>query len=564
MSFSAAFRVDAGSRIGLGHVSRSLALAKELLRAGARVVWIARRLPAEWRATLISLGIELYTLPDLYGPSLVSSSALAPGGAPWERDAHHTLQILGSTRPPFDLLVVDHYELDAKWESRMRSLATMILAIDDAHDDRPGRAHDCDFLLDPAASRAPRALTHVPSHCRSLTGTGYALVDPEYARWRLHAMARRAKRGGTGAATGPQATDRDRTAQPVRRVLVSFGGVDHTNATAKAIEALRRCEFEGEVDVVLGELAPHLHAVKGLVEQSLPQGRLHVGRSNLASLMAFADLAIGAAGNTSWERCTLGLPSIVISTAPNQQNVARALAEQAAALYLGDDEKVTVDALAQALRELLTDRDRLASMAHRAATLCDGLGAARVALHLLPERAKDGGAVTLRRMEPGDREQLYAWQTDPSTRRYSRTPKPPVYEEHCRWFAAKLSDPACLFHMIEHDGVAAGVVRLDPLAMPRTPGAPEDSPAVFPGDSMEATFGATFEAAFEVSILVDPAKKGRGIGKAALKALRRLIPWATLHAWVHPENTASQRLFESAGYSWVGDRYISRPAPMGG
>ena len=408
---------------------------------------------------------------------------------------------------------MDHYGLDAKWESRMRRYATALLAIDDF----PHRIHDCDFLLDPTVGHIPQSYADlVPAGCRMFTGTGFALVDPEYAYWRTQAIARRrARRGAVG------------------RVLIGFGGIDQANATAKAIKALELCGFEGELDVVLGAVAPHQDAVRDLLRQAFPQARLHIGPSSQAPLMALADLAIGAAGTTSWERCTVGLPAVVLSVAPNQRDVAQALADSGAALYLGEDEHVPAETLARAVTELLADRDRLTLMAELAAALCDGLGAARVALELLPERAKDGGRVTLRLASPSDREQFYAWQADPSTRRYARNPNPPTYDEHCRWFEGKLRDPACIMHVIEHDGAPAGVVRLDTVEGP---------------------------AAFEISIFVDPARKQRGIGGAALKAVRRLMPWATFHAWVHPDNTASQRLFEGAGFSFVDDHYISRPS----
>ncbi len=38
----------------------------------------------------------------------------------------------------------------------------------------------------------------------------------------------------------------------------------------------------------------------------------------MAELMVWADLAIGAGGATTWERCYLGLPSITLVFAENQ------------------------------------------------------------------------------------------------------------------------------------------------------------------------------------------------------------------------------------------------------
>ena len=45
----------------------------------------------------------------------------------------------------------------------------------------------------------------------------------------------------------------------------------------------------------------------------------------MAKLMSNADLAIGAAGSTTWERCCLGLPTIQLAIAKNQVFLAEKL-----------------------------------------------------------------------------------------------------------------------------------------------------------------------------------------------------------------------------------------------
>ena len=90
--------------------------------------------------------------------------------------------------------------------------------------------------------------------------------------------------------------------------------------------------------------------------------------------MIAADLAIGAGGSASWERCALGLPAIVLTLADNQAWTARALAEAGAAL----NPSSVADAAREALK-LMDETDRLREMSARAASLCDGRGAERVA-----------------------------------------------------------------------------------------------------------------------------------------------------------------------------------------
>ena len=93
----------------------------------------------------------------------------------------------------------------------------------------------------------------------------------------------------------------------------------------------------GSITAVLGATAPHLDAVRaGLA--SLPcKSELLVGTNRMADLMAQSDLAIGAAGSTSWERCVLGLPTVCVILADNQRSAAEALSGRGA-IYLVDFE----------------------------------------------------------------------------------------------------------------------------------------------------------------------------------------------------------------------------------
>ena len=72
----------------------------------------------------------------------------------------------------------------------------------------------------------------------------------------------------------------------------------------------------------------------------------------MAELMAAADLAIGAGGSTTWERCCLGLPALSICVADNQ---GRQVADAAAAglLYAPSSAGDLVDVLKRHTEALL-------------------------------------------------------------------------------------------------------------------------------------------------------------------------------------------------------------------
>jgi UDP-2,4-diacetamido-2,4,6-trideoxy-beta-L-altropyranose hydrolase len=484
----AIFRFDASPAMGAGHAYRCLTLAEALSRLGWRCHGIVNR---EAVATV---------------PALRHSAAMTLGNE----------DSVGAA----DWLVVDHYGLDASWETPRRSWAKSILVLDDLAD----RRHDCDLLLDQTFGRAGADYDGlVPAACRRLTGSDYALLRPEFSRARPASLARRTAEEG------------------LRRILVSLGATDPENHTAEVLRGIEESGLPVAVDVVLGSGARHLAAVRTACAALPLDVRLHVDTEEMPRLMAAADLAIGAAGTSTWERCCLGLPSLMVVIAGNQRRIATAVSGAGAARLLAGPRPALAAQVTGALQELAADAAALQSMTLRAAAICDGRGCDRLGLALVPPgRAKDGRPVALRLAGPADEGIILAWQSHPTTRRFSRNPAVPTPQEHCRWFGARLADPDCLLTMITLDDAPAGVLRLDPVAA---------------ADERAAA------AVYEVSILVDPDVRGLGVALQALHFLRRWQAAADIAATVLPGNDASMALFRSAGYApGVDGRLYSRPA----
>lgn len=431
--------------------------------------------------------------------------AIPPSAAP---DPASLMQVQASC----DLLIVDHYGWSTTQERACRGWARRILAIDDLCE----RVRDCDLLLHVGLERARNDYApRVPEGCRIMTGAGYALLREQFPRRRI--IDRRA-----------------RSSQPVSRVFVGFGFADAANLSEQALDALDAAGYRGVVDLAIGFDAPHVERLRATARRVPFQLQLHLEPDNVAELMAAADLAVGAAGGSAWERCCLALPSVAVSAAANQDHNARTLSMRGAC-------ELTRSAdLAIALRELLHDPARIAQMARAAAAITDGRGAARTALAIDPERTRTGDAVSLRRVTVEDAAQLHEWQCHPDTRRHARKASAPSSGEHRAWLAQKLSDPACVLDVIEYNGIPAGAVRLDRASEPGMP------------------------ITCEVSIYVSPQLYGRGIATAALAALRRVAPEADFVAHVLPENAASHMLFVRAGYELQDGVYVSRATAGGG
>lgn len=387
------FRCDASLSIGSGHVIRCRTLARSLKQRGAEVLFLCRRQPGDL-ISLLEKEFQVLSLPEqplsvcegLEGRDLY----LAWLGCSQEQDAEASLMVLSSAGVScLDWLVVDHYGLDADWESQVlleltKDAPCRLLVIDDLAD----RTHQADLLLDQnffGVDTSCRYQDLVPGQCRQFLGPHYALLGPEYAQ--LHPLV------------------------PVRaqlsRVLVFFGGVDPDNLTTRALEALTHKNLEHlSVDVVLGRQSPHRKFVEGLAAQR-PRTTLHTALPSLAGLIARADLAIGAGGATTWERACLKLPSLVVTIAANQRPFAEALDQASHLQLLGDAATVTVEEIRSALLSRVS-----ASVEHyqdAGGDLTDGFGASRLTFAMMGAEEP----ITLRPADADDESLLMRWRTYP-------------------------------------------------------------------------------------------------------------------------------------------------------
>lgn len=344
-----AIRVDASSLIGTGHFMRCLTLADALKQSGQQIRFISRELPGYLQEILVEKGHEFVPLATPSGEFVEDELVHAQWlGVSQEMDAEDTLKALSGQ--VWDWLIVDHYALDARWESELRQTAKHLFVIDDI----ANRIHDCDLLLDQNYENPERYRQKVNVNCLMLLGPHFALLKPEYA-------ARR-----TSSSRGS-----------VNRVLVFFGGSDPDDLTGMALEALSESKLsELHVDVVIGSSYSFR---KKLERQAIHRGKTAIYglQPHLADLMASADFAIGAGGATNWERMCLGLPSIVITLADNQVPVSEILHRKGALRLIGTSKEVTVKSIRDALIDEIFSH-RYSDRVNLALAQCDGLGLNRV------------------------------------------------------------------------------------------------------------------------------------------------------------------------------------------
>ena len=334
---------------------RCLTLADAFREQGAECQFVCREHEGHLMDHIRSRGYEAHALPrSSTNTSFESDLAHASWlGVDWLTDADQTCQALGSEE--LDWLIVDHYALDHRWESALRSFCKRIMVIDDLAD----RQHDCDLLLDQNyGSSAERYRGLVSADCAECHGPEYALLKPVYAERRAQLPARDGQ---------------------VRRVMIYFGGgADAANVTRLAVQVFQAPELVHiELDIVVGAAYAHQSSLEELVAQR-GKSTVHRQLPDLADLMAKADLAIGAGGATTWERCCIGLPAIVISIAENQRPACEALSADKQIDYLGHVDQVNSELIRDRVLSFQKKPNLLRDLSEQGIKLVDGCGTDRI------------------------------------------------------------------------------------------------------------------------------------------------------------------------------------------
>ncbi|WP_051985983.1 UDP-2,4-diacetamido-2,4,6-trideoxy-beta-L-altropyranose hydrolase [Pseudidiomarina salinarum] len=346
-------RVDSSARIGSGHVMRCLTLARKLTSKGAEIAFCCRPFPGNL-IDLIASEFPVYRLSPGANHENEPDESCWLGGSQAE-DASQTRMLI--QQHGYDAVLVDHYSIDSNWESEIKPLVNCLAVIDDL----ANRPHHADILLDQTLGRKPSHYhSLVPKKTRLLCGVEYALLRDEFFQMREKFPERIPRK-------------------EVDHILITFGGADINNLTELAIEGLMHSGsfLTAKVEVIVGASNPHIESIKSALARLEQKSSCEMGITDMAQRMVRADLCIGAAGSTSWERCVLGLPTLMAVQAQNQAFITEQLAKEDAVIVL--DKFHFSSSLAQALNNLEARPDMLVRLSVNSSKLCDGLGSQRVA-----------------------------------------------------------------------------------------------------------------------------------------------------------------------------------------
>ena len=495
-------RADADSRIGTGHVMRCLALAqawKACVRQrgdaphDAVHLLCGPSLPEVLRERIELEGVRVATLP----------AGLTPGSAA-ERDFTRAY----AERIEAGTIVVDGYVFDADYYAGLRAPGRPLLAIDDCV---TSSYYPVDVLLNQnlgASEALYPAGERRDADTRLLIGPRYVLLRDEFVSRDVPLAPRR------------EASSVDRP----MRVLITLGGSDPEGLTRRVARAMATLDTPAlEALVVMGAATPPQRAQE-VADEVGSRGRVVRSVPNMAEVMAWADVAITASGSTIYEAMAMGLPSLVVVAAANQRELASALFERGIGASLGEHRALDEARVATELQRLLEDPVRRRAYARAAREVVDGHGRSRVvdALHY--------PTLSIRPAVAADCEWLWVCANDPEMRSNSFSPEPIAWEDHVRWFDARMNDPrASIWLGIDAANERVGYVRFEP----REESAADDE--------------------LVVSVGVATKHRGKRYGDPLLRLAfaeeyRTRPSLMYIHGYVRLENKASHRLFADIGF----------------
>jgi UDP-2,4-diacetamido-2,4,6-trideoxy-beta-L-altropyranose hydrolase len=346
-------RADASTQIGVGHIMRCLTLADSLRNHGCDVIFMCQEL--------------LGNLCDFLEEKEFQVCRIAIDNQKTESllqlELSQITNIINQSKLTIDWLIIDHYKLDVKWESKIRPFVSKIMVIDDL----ANRVHDCDLLLDqnPYNNYKNRYQHLVSTSCLQLLGLDYLLLRSEF--------------------TNKSNPPKQKTAI-AQNILITMGGTDSRNITCWLIEALEYLRIPLSIRIVVGAGCPHINKIK-LAASKATLHEISVERSvtNISELMIWSDLAICAGGFTTYELAFMGVPTIVISASDTQLEAAIALHQLGITKFIGEFGNISMSSTVSALSDMIFNSEKRIELSHSGKAKIDGYGVNRVVENLLKE-----------------------------------------------------------------------------------------------------------------------------------------------------------------------------------
>lgn len=330
-------RVDANEIVATGHVMRCLAIAEELRKIGQELLFIsADDFP---RPLIEQKGFEFVSLQTDWKHM--------------EKEIERLQAVID--RYHIGLLLVDSYYVTKSYFEKIHSF-TKVMYIDDLGKE----VYDVDCTICYADYYRELELEErYPSNVKLLLGTRYAPLRREFSNL-------------------PQKI----ISPEIKEVLVLSGGADPYDFLWNFSQKLTESVLFETLETVRIICGRYYDKYGELTEKfaGIPKFRFHKAVKDIEKYMLSADMAVTAAGVTTYELCAAGVPAITYTIADNQRGNARSFQKDEIMEYAGDLRHDSVmDRIIRLLDEKYWDFSYRNRVSEAMRQKVDGKGAERIA-----------------------------------------------------------------------------------------------------------------------------------------------------------------------------------------
>ena len=317
-------RADGGTYIGMGHIMRTLVLAKELSKSHD-VFYICRvdnPLSDRYRIGIDKLKSEGFIV----------------------KTVRENYMLLDLNLIEADVLITDSYDVDEEYFNETKKIFKKTVYIDDMN----LHYFNVDFLIN-------QNIDSLDFEYKARDGSKL-LVGPEYI------MLREEFRN----------LEKNNLREKVTDIMITVGGADPYHITKQILSYVMPINYN--LHVVVGPSFEKNNYLKNFETSNV---KLYYN-ANMCEIMKKCDIAISACGSTLYECSSCGIPTMGIIVADNQQEIAVEMDKLGILKNMGWYNGLIKEKFLNELNSLCENFSKRKDMSEKAKSFVDGNGVKRV------------------------------------------------------------------------------------------------------------------------------------------------------------------------------------------
>lgn len=300
-------RADGGNNIGMGHIMRCMAIAKEFLERNIEVFFISK---------FCKDVNEIFVNNDIKFINTYSNNL--------DDEILEIEKVIKNNN--IDCVITDSYNLSDDYLFKIKQLVKLLVSIDD----NSLYNYPSDIIINGNiyANNLEYKLTN--KNTKLLLGSGYCILREEF-RKNFNFIVE----------------------EKVNNILITMGGSDINNFTPFVLETIK--ELNININVIIGKSFECTNEIQE-ISKKRDNINLIYNPSNISEIMKNNDIAISASGSTAYELCKVGVPAILIVQAENQENIACEFDKKGIMINMGYFSDLKKDELLEKVKFLIDNK----------------------------------------------------------------------------------------------------------------------------------------------------------------------------------------------------------------